>query len=115
MPDRVEDPWYDADHEVRRIRNAGEIKWQGELVFVSQALVGELIGIAELETGDHVVRFCELDIGLIDRRSGSAGSLHAVMVVRLALPTRATFHLRVGLAREFGNPGKCYAMVNGVL
>jgi len=68
MPDRVEDPWYDADHQVRRIRNAGEIKWQGELVFVSQALVGELIGIAELETGDHVVRFCDLDIGLIDRR-----------------------------------------------
>ena len=24
--------------------------------------------VAELETGDHVVRFCDLDIGLIDRR-----------------------------------------------
>ena len=29
---------------------------------------GSLVGIAELETGDHVVRFCDLDIGLIDRR-----------------------------------------------
>ena len=67
MPERVDDPWYDANHQVRRVREAGEIKWQGELVFVSQALVGELIGIAELETGDHVVRFCDLDIGLIDR------------------------------------------------
>jgi hypothetical protein len=35
--------------------------------------------------------------------------------VRPALPTRATFHVRVGLAREYGNPGKCYAMLNGVL
>jgi transposase InsO family protein len=68
MPERVEAPWYDADHQIRRVRSAGEIKWQGELVFLSLALVGELIGIAELETGDHVVRFCDLDIGLIDRR-----------------------------------------------
>ena len=68
MPDRVEDPWYDADHQVRRVRTSGEIMWKGERVFVSEALVGELIGIAELETGDHVVRFCDLDIGLIDHR-----------------------------------------------
>jgi len=68
MPDRVEDPWYDADHQVRRIRSSGEIMWKSELVFISEALIGELVGIAELETGDHVVRFCDLDIGLIDRR-----------------------------------------------
>jgi hypothetical protein len=68
MPSRVEDPWYDADHQIRRIRNSGEIMWKGELVFISEALIGELVGIAELETGDHVVRFCDIDVGLIDRR-----------------------------------------------
>jgi transposase InsO family protein len=68
MPQRVEDPWYDADHQVRRVRSSGEIKWKGKLVFISQALVDELVGIAERETGDHVVRFCDLDVGLIDRR-----------------------------------------------
>jgi transposase InsO family protein len=68
MPDRVEEPWYDADHQVRRVRSSGEIMWKGERVFVTEALVGELVGIAELETGDHVVRFCDRDIGLIDRR-----------------------------------------------
>jgi transposase InsO family protein len=67
MPERLEDPWYDADHQVRRVRHAGEIMWQGELLFISQALIGELVGIAELETGDHVVRFCQYDLGLIDR------------------------------------------------
>jgi transposase InsO family protein len=66
MPEQVEDPWYDADHQVRRVRSNGEIMWKGELLFISEALVGELIGIAELETGDHVVRFCDHDIGLID-------------------------------------------------
>jgi putative transposase len=67
MPDRVAEPWYDADHQVRRVRSSGEIKWNGEHVFVSDVLIGELIGIAELDTGDHVVRFCDRDIGLIDR------------------------------------------------
>lgn len=68
MPDRVEEPWYDADHQVRRVRSSGEIKWKGESIFVSEVLIGEPIGIAERETGDHVVRFCNRDIGLIDRR-----------------------------------------------
>ncbi|WP_249225537.1 integrase core domain-containing protein [Tardiphaga alba] len=67
MPDRLEDPWYDADHEIRRIRSSGEIIWHKQPVFISLALVGELVGIAELETGDHIVRFCDYDIGLIDR------------------------------------------------
>ena len=68
MPERVEDPWYDADHEARRVRSRGEIKWQGEYAFVSEALVGELVGLAELDNGDHVVRFCGHDLGVIDRR-----------------------------------------------
>jgi transposase InsO family protein len=67
MPDRVEDPWYDADHQVRRVRDSGEIRWRGEFVFVGEALAGEFVGIADLETGDHVVRFCHLDIGIISR------------------------------------------------
>ena len=68
MPDRIEDPWYDADHQVRRVRPSGEIMWKGDRLFVSEVLAGELLGIAELETGDHVVRFCDMDIGLINRR-----------------------------------------------
>jgi transposase InsO family protein len=68
MPDCAQDPWYDANHQTRRVRSTGEIKWQGESVFVSEALVDQLVGIAELETGDHLVRFCDFDIGIIDRR-----------------------------------------------
>jgi transposase InsO family protein len=67
MPDRIEEPWYDADHQIRRVRPPGTIKWKGSQVFISEALIGELIGIAELETEDHIVRFCACDIGLLDR------------------------------------------------
>jgi transposase InsO family protein len=63
----LSDPWYDADHEVRRVRYQGIIKWRGEHVFIGEALAGELVGVAELEDGGHIVRFCDRDLGVIDR------------------------------------------------
>lgn len=67
LPERLGDVWYDADHEVRRVRPAGLIKWRGEDVHIGEALAGELVGIAEHEAGGHIVRFCHRDLGLIDR------------------------------------------------
>ena len=45
----------------------GMIKWRGEQVFVGEALAGELIGLAETESGGHIARFCHHDLGVIDR------------------------------------------------
>ncbi|MGJ4891454.1 integrase core domain-containing protein [Bradyrhizobium sp. HKCCYLR20261] len=67
MPSRLDDPWYDADHQVRRVRPNGVIKWRGEFVFVGEALAGELIGLTKHETGGHIVRFSARDLGIIDR------------------------------------------------
>lgn len=67
MPAKLEDPWYDADHEVRRIRPDGTVKWRGEYVFVGEALGSELVGLSELETGDHLVRFAGYDLGVLER------------------------------------------------
>jgi transposase InsO family protein/transposase-like protein len=64
---RLDEPWYDADHEVRSVRPAGWIKWRGEIVFIGEALAGELVGLAELENGSHIVRFSGRDLGVIDR------------------------------------------------
>ena len=64
---QLDDPWYDADHQVRSVRRQGTIKWRGEFVFIGEALAGELIGVAELENGHHIVRFCGRDLGVIDR------------------------------------------------
>ncbi|MEO3434562.1 integrase core domain-containing protein [Inquilinus sp. CAU 1745] len=68
-PGAAPEPSYAADHAVRRVRSNGEIKWGGELVFVSEALVGEPVGITETESGAWLVRFCDVDLGLIDRRT----------------------------------------------
>jgi putative transposase len=69
-PERIEEPWYDADHALRRVRPTGEIKWGGEFVFVSEALAGEPVGIAETERGDWLVRFADVELGIIDRKTG---------------------------------------------
>ena len=68
-PAKLEEPWYDAEHAVRRVRSDGGIKWAGAQVFVSEALVGEPVGIVALESGDWLVRFADLDLGLIERKS----------------------------------------------
>lgn len=67
MPDRMLEPWYDADHETRRVFQSGDIKWHGGRVFVSESLAGELVGVTEQEDGSHLVRFCDTDLGVIDR------------------------------------------------
>ena len=67
MPERLLEPWYDPDHQVRRVRGSGEIKWNGGLVFLSEPLIGETVGLAELPNGTHIVRFFDIDLGVIDR------------------------------------------------
>ena len=68
-PVRLEDPWYDATHQVRRVKRGGTIKWQGAEVFVSEAVSGELVGVAEAANGDWIVRFTDVELGQIDRQT----------------------------------------------
>lgn len=68
-PKRIEEPAYTAEHAVRRVRSNGEIRWGGDLIFVSETLVGEPVGVAETESGDWIVRFADYPVGLIDRRT----------------------------------------------
>jgi len=64
-----DDPDY-GDDQVRRVRSSGEIKWRGGMLFLSEALVGEAVGIQEREDGHHLVRFNHVPLGLIDRDTG---------------------------------------------
>jgi hypothetical protein len=65
-PARLEDPHYPADFELRRVRSNGEIKWQGALVFIGEALIGEVIGLFETDDGDAEVYFGPVPLGIID-------------------------------------------------
>ena len=69
MPAQVPEPWYDADHDVRRVRANGEIKRQGETVFVSSALSGEPVGLLPLHHRHWLLRFAAIDLGILDRQT----------------------------------------------
>ena len=38
-------------HQVGRVKGMGQIKWEGESVFISEAVRGELVGLAETDRG----------------------------------------------------------------
>ena len=65
---RLREPDYDSEHQVRRVRQAGEIKWDGKLVFITEALVGEPVGLLETEDGHWKVHYGPIELGVIDAR-----------------------------------------------
>ncbi len=67
-PCPLREPVYAEGVAVRKVRSSGQIKWGGELIFVSQVLAGEWVGVDETETGDWVVRFADVTLGFIDRK-----------------------------------------------
>jgi transposase InsO family protein len=78
-PIRLQDPSYPAAAVIRRVRSNGEIKWKGKLVFLSEALIGEAVGITETPIGYQVhfgpISLGRLDLGrerIISHRGGSA-------------------------------------------
>ena len=53
------------EDEVRRVRSNGEIKWQGQLIYVTSALAGEPVGLAEAEDGAWWVHYGPVLLGVI--------------------------------------------------
>ena len=59
------------------MRTSGEIKWRGSMVFISEALIGEPVGVREREDGHWLVRFADVTLVLIDRYTGTAARFGA--------------------------------------
>lgn len=64
-PAQLEDPVYPPQAALRRVRSNGEIKWRGERLFISEALIGEVIGVWETAAGQQV-HFGPLVLGYLD-------------------------------------------------
>jgi hypothetical protein len=60
----LREPDYPVDHEVRRVRSNGEIKWRCKLVYTNCALAGEPVGLAETAAG-WTVSFGPVVLGVI--------------------------------------------------
>jgi transposase InsO family protein len=62
-PRRLPEIEYPDTCEVRRVRTSGEIKWQGQWFFISEALAGENVAFEQVDERCSVIRFAHLDLG----------------------------------------------------
>ena len=95
LPKRLPEPDYPREADIRRVRSSGEIKWAGEMLFVSEALVGEWVAIEELETGELQMRFYAKPIGIIDTPPKAAATTGCARA--RAQPVRKTVTYLSGL------------------
>jgi len=70
---------YPAGLDVRSVRGDGCIKWQGELVFVSELLKAEPVALAAVADGRWVLYFCTRPLALIDDHRGRLWPLHQAL------------------------------------
>ncbi len=73
-PRPLREPDYPDGAAVRRVRSNGVIKWAGDLVFVSETLIGEPVAVEETEEGEWLVRYAHVELGFIDPSAGCAGA-----------------------------------------
>lgn len=56
---------YEGGSVVRRVRTNGQIKWQDERIFVSGALRGEPVGLAEIADDTWLIKYGPVALGVI--------------------------------------------------
>lgn len=64
----LREPTYGGDHTVRRVRHNGEIRWQGNTIYISEALIGEPVGLIEDEDGNWTACYGPIALGVIPHR-----------------------------------------------
>jgi hypothetical protein len=60
----LREPSYSCEHAVRRVRHNGEIRWKGNTIYITAALVNEPIGLIETE-GSWSASYGPVELGLI--------------------------------------------------
>ena len=65
-PSRVESPEYQAGTTVRRVKTNGEIKWNGDRVYLSESLRGEPVGLTPVDDRYWSIQYGPLHIEVLD-------------------------------------------------
>ena len=61
---------YHGDVIVRQVRHNGEIRWKGELLYISEALAGEPVALKQQEEHLWEIRFSSYSLGLLNELTG---------------------------------------------
>lgn len=66
----LKSPEYGTAQQIRRVRSNGEIKWMGQLFFVSEALIGEPVGLREVGDDTWILTYGPVTLGTIKGKAG---------------------------------------------
>jgi putative transposase len=67
---------YPDEWRTRKVKTAGQIKWRGRVISVSQALAGERIGLEAVGQGRWLLHFGAMPIGILDEQKWTVESLN---------------------------------------
>lgn len=70
-PAKLPEVQYEAGVTVRRVRHNGEIKWRGELLYLSEVLAKEPVGLKPIADGKWQLRYSFHLLGILDERTKS--------------------------------------------
>jgi transposase InsO family protein len=61
---------YDSTVDVRKVNANGEVKWKGQLMFISEVLIGTHIGLLQVDEQLYAVHFGPVRIGFLNTATG---------------------------------------------
>jgi putative transposase len=82
FPETIAAWCYPADHQLRRVVGDGYIRWRERTIYLSGALRGETVALAQRDDGHWAVRFRGFDLAVVDEASGA---LHRGRLSRTAV------------------------------
>ncbi len=68
LPIRLPEVEYPSDYLVRRVRSNGQIRWQGQLIFLSEVLIGQRVGLVRTDTDTWSLYFGTLELAEYDEQ-----------------------------------------------
>lgn len=68
-PEQIKPIEYDSSITTRKIRTNGTMKWNGREVFVSETLIGERIGLIQVNDIEWEIQFSQLSVGIFNEKS----------------------------------------------
>jgi len=66
FPRRIAEVEYPGHYEIRKVASGGIFTWHTQAVFVGHSLIGERIGLREVEDGLWRVCFADVELGVLD-------------------------------------------------
>lgn len=86
LPSKLPDIGYDSTYMVRRVRHNGEIKWQGQSVYLTQVLVKQPVGFKQLSESRWGVFYSFYQLGYWNQRNKSLEPIKPLKKTNKAKP-----------------------------